>query len=67
MQQINSRYESLALSIIHVLIRSKDLKGKDQYALLSEFNEWIVKRPLYFDICTLPDMTSKKFDSFTYE
>ncbi len=67
MHQINSRHESLALSIVHVLKRSKKLKGKDQHALLSEFNEWIVRMPLYFDIHTLPDMTRKSFESLSFE
>ncbi len=60
MEQVNSAFESLSLSVVHVLKRSKHLKGKDLYALVAEFDEWIVNIPSYEDICALPDMTDKK-------
>ena len=57
MQEVNSALESLSLAIIHVLDRSKQLKGKDQYALINEFAEWIVDLPSYEDVIAFPDMT----------
>ncbi len=65
MQEVNSAFESVSLSIIHVLKRSKHLSGKDQYALIAEFDEWIVNMPPYEEIYALPDMTNKKFDLFS--
>ncbi len=62
MEQVNSAYESISLSILHVLKRSKGLQGKDLYALVSEFDEWIVNLPTYEDIYALPDMTNNKSD-----
>ena len=59
MQEINSAIESLSLAVIHVLDRSKHLKGKDQYALINEFAEWIVDLPSYEDVMALPDMTTR--------
>ena len=47
MQEVNSAMESLSLAVIHVLDRSKHLNGKDQYALINEFAEWIVDLPSY--------------------
>ncbi len=64
MEQINSAFESLSLSVVHVLKRSKCLKGKDHNALIAEFDEWIVGMPSYEDICALPDMTNKEFNFF---
>ena len=57
MQEVNSALESISLAVIHVLNRSKDLKGKDQYALINEFAEWIVDLPSYEDVMAFPDMT----------
>ncbi len=65
MEQVNSAYESLSLSIIHVLKRSKHLKGKDLYALVAEFDEWIVSMPSYEDIYALPDMTNKNSNFYS--
>ncbi len=62
MQEVNSAMESLSLAVIHVLDRSKHLKGKDQYALINEFAEWIVDLPSYEDVIAFPDMTVKKND-----
>jgi len=62
MEQVNSAFESISLSVVHVLKRSKELQGKDLYALVSEFDEWIVNIPTYEDIYALPDMTNKKSD-----
>ncbi len=61
MQEVNSGIESLSLAVIHVLNRSKDLKGKDQYALINEFAEWIVDLPACEDVMAFPDMTSKDY------
>ena len=58
MQEVNSALESLSLAVIHVLDRSKHLTGKDQYALINEFAEWIVDLPSYEDVIAFPDMTS---------
>ncbi len=60
MQEVNSALESLSLAVIHVLDRSKHLHGKDQYALINEFAEWIVDLPSYEDVVAFPDMTSDK-------
>ena len=60
MQEVNSALESLSLAIIHVLDRSKKLKGKDQYALINEFAEWIVDLPSYEDVIAFPDMTDNR-------
>ncbi len=65
MEQINSPFESISLSIVHVLKRSKHLKGKDLYALISEFDEWIVRTPSIDDIYALPDMTNNKSEFFS--
>ena len=62
MQEVNSALESLSLAVIHVLGRSKHLKGKDQYALINEFAEWIVDLPSYEDVVAFPDMTSDDYD-----
>ncbi len=62
MHEVNSAIESLSLAVIHVLERSKHLKGKDQYALINEFAEWIVDLPSYEDVIAFPDLT--KQDSF---
>ncbi len=67
MQEINSSIESLSLAVIHVLNRSKNLKGKDQYALINEFAEWIVDLPAYEDIIAFPDMTTEDYESQTKE
>ncbi len=61
MQEINSAMESLSLAVIHVLDRSKHLNGKDQYALINEFAEWIVDMPSYEDVIAFPDMTREDF------
>ena len=63
MQEINSAMESLSLAVIHVLERSKQLKGKDQYALINEFAEWIVDLPSYEDVVAFPDMTTDDHES----
>ncbi|WP_269622709.1 hypothetical protein [Prochlorococcus marinus] len=60
MQEVNSAIESLSLAMIHVLDRSKHVKGKDQYALINEFAEWIVDLPSYEDVLAFPDMTSEE-------
>ena len=62
MQEVNSAMESLSLAVIHVLDRSKHLNGKDQYALINEFAEWIVDMPSYEDVIAFPDMTSEGFN-----
>ena len=62
MQEVNSALESLSLAVIHVLDRSKHLTGKDQYALINEFAEWIVDLPSYEDVIAFPDMTSKDYE-----
>ena len=61
MQEINSAMESLSLAVIHVLDRSKHLSGKDQYALINEFAEWIVDLPSYEDVIAFPDMTKEGY------
>ncbi len=63
MKEVNSAIESLSLAVIHVLNRSKYLDGKDQYALINEFAEWIVELPPYEEIISFPDITSKGFES----
>jgi len=67
MQEVNSAIESLSLAVIHVLNRSKDLKGKDQYALINEFAEWIVDLPAYEDVMAFPDMTTHDYESTALE
>ena len=62
MQEVNSALESLSLAVIHVLDRSKHITGKDQYALINEFAEWIVDLPSYEDVIAFPDMTSKDYE-----
>ena len=62
MHEVNSALESLSLAVIHVLDRSKHLTGKDQYALINEFAEWIVDLPSYEDVIAFPDMTSKDYE-----
>ena len=62
MQEVNSALESLSLAVIHVLDRSKHLTGKDQYALINEFAEWIVDLPSYEDVIAFPDLTSKDYE-----
>ena len=62
MQEVNSALESLSLAVIHVLDRSKHLTGKDQYALINEFAEWIGDLPSYEDVIAFPDMTSKDYE-----
>ena len=62
MQEVNSALESLSLAVIHVLDRSKHLTGKDQYALINEFAEWIVDLPSYEDVIAFPDMTSQDYE-----
>ena len=62
MQEVNSALESLSLAIIHVLDRSKHLEGKDQYALINEFAEWIVDLPSYEDVIAFPDMTTNDYE-----
>ena len=62
MQEVNSALESLSLAVIHVLDRSKHLTGKDQYALINEFAEWIVDLPSYEDVIAFSDMTSKDYE-----
>ena len=62
MQEVNSALESLSLAVIHVLDRSKHLAGKDQYALINEFAEWIVDLPSYEDVIAFPDLTSKDYE-----
>ncbi len=62
MQEVNSALESLSLAVIHVLNRSKHLTGKDQYALINEFAEWIVDLPSYEDVLAFPDMTSNDYE-----
>ncbi len=63
MQEVNSKFESLSLAIIHVLDRSKHLEGKDQYALINEFAEWIVDLPTEEEVIAFPDMTREEYDS----
>ena len=67
MQEVNSAIESLSLAVIHVLNRSKNLKGKDQYALINEFAEWIVDLPASEDVIAFPDMTTNDYESPTLE
>ena len=64
MKKINSAYESLSLSVIHVLKQSKHLEGKDLYALIAEFDEWIVNIPSSEEIYALPDMTNTMLDFY---
>ncbi len=64
MKEVNSAIESISLAVIHVLNRSKDLEGKDQYAIINEFAEWIVDLPAYEDVMAFPDMTAHNKDSF---
>ena len=61
MQDVNSAMESLSLAVIHVLDRSKELQGKEQYALINEFAEWIVDLRSYEDIVFFPDMTIRDY------
>ena len=67
MQEVNSALESLSLAVIHVLDRSKHLKGKDQYALINEFAEWIVDLPSYEDVTAFPDITRDSYEEQTRE
>ena len=67
MKEVNSAIESLSLAVIHVLNRSKSLKGKDQYALINEFAEWIVDLPSCEDVMAFPDMTTGDYESHTLE
>ena len=67
MHEVNSAIESLSLAVIHVLNRSKDLEGKDQYALINEFAEWIVDLPSYEDVISFPDMTTHDYESPTLD
>ena len=62
MQEVNSALESLSLAVIHVLDRSKHLTGKDQYALINEFAEWIVDLPSYEDVIAFPDLTRNDYE-----
>ena len=67
MEELNSATESLSLAVIHVLNRSKHLKGKDQYALINEFAEWIVDFPSSEDVIVFPDMTFQDYESHSIE
>ena len=67
MKKINSAIESISLAVIHVLNRSKELKGKDQYAIINEFAEWIVDIPDHKDVTSFPDMTMEDYEQYPIE